>query len=167
MAKVLWTLFSMSHFSEEEAFLNPTTIENNSWLLCSVQFSRSVVSDSLQPHESQHARPPCPSPTPGVHSDSCPSSQWCHPAISSPIIPFSSCLENAELYCNYKQLQISVVWKTKFWFSVIQPISCGHQGSSVLAGGSGYDELPVGNELLLGVSCLSYAIDQSKSHKLA
>ena len=47
----------------------------------SVQFSRSVVSDSLQPHESQHARPPCPSPTPGVHSDSCPSSQSCHPAV--------------------------------------------------------------------------------------
>ena len=46
---------------------------------CSVQFSRSVVSDSLQPHESQHARPPCPPPTPGVHSDSRPSSQWCHP----------------------------------------------------------------------------------------
>jgi len=57
----------------------------------SVQFSRSVVSDSLRPHESQHARPPCPSPTPGVHSDSCPSSQWCHPAISSSVIPSSSC----------------------------------------------------------------------------
>ena len=57
----------------------------------SVQFSCSVVSDSLQPHESQHARPPCPSPTPGVHSDSRPSSQWCHPAISSCVIPFSSC----------------------------------------------------------------------------
>ena len=59
--------------------------------ISSVQFSTSVVSDSLQPHESQHARPPCPSPTPGVHSDSCPSSQWCHPAISSSVIPFSSC----------------------------------------------------------------------------
>ena len=57
----------------------------------SVQFSHSVVSDSLQPHESQHARPPCPSPTPGVHSDSRPSSQWCHPAISSSVILFSSC----------------------------------------------------------------------------
>ena len=57
----------------------------------SVQFSRSVVSDSLQPHESQHARPPCPSPTPGVYSNSCPSSQWCHPAISASVIPFSSC----------------------------------------------------------------------------
>ena len=59
-------------------------------LFSSVQFSRSVVSDSLQPHELQHARPPCPSPTPGVHSDSSPSSQWCHPAISSSVIPFSS-----------------------------------------------------------------------------
>ena len=57
----------------------------------SVQFSRSVVSDSLRPHESQYARPPCPSPTPGVHSDSRPLSQWCHPAISSSVIPFSFC----------------------------------------------------------------------------
>ena len=56
-----------------------------------LQFSRSVMSDSLWPHESQHARPPCPSPTPGVHSESRPSSQWCHPAISSSVIPFSSC----------------------------------------------------------------------------
>ena len=59
--------------------------------ISSVQFSCSVVSNSLRPHESQHARPPCPSQTPGVHSDSCPSSQWCHPAISSSVIPFSSC----------------------------------------------------------------------------
>ena len=57
----------------------------------SVQFSCSVVSDSLRPHESQHARPPCPSPTPRVHSDSGPSSPWCHPAISSSVVPFSSC----------------------------------------------------------------------------
>ena len=57
----------------------------------SVQFSRSVVSDSLRPHESQHARPPCPSPTPGVYSNSCPSSQWCHPGILSSVVPFSSC----------------------------------------------------------------------------
>ena len=56
----------------------------------SVQFSRSVVSDSLWPHELQHARPPCPSQTPGVYSNSCPSSRWCHPAISSSVVPFSS-----------------------------------------------------------------------------
>ena len=59
----------------------------------SVQFSHSVVSDSLWPHEPQHARPPCPSPTPGVHSNSCASSQVCHPAISSSVIPLSSCLQ--------------------------------------------------------------------------
>ena len=58
--------------------------------LSSVQFSRSVVSNSLWPHESQHTRPPCPSPTPAVHSDSHPSSQWCHPAISFSVVPFSS-----------------------------------------------------------------------------
>ena len=54
-------------------------------------FSCSVMSDSLWPHELQHPRPPCPSPTPGVYSNSCPSSRWCHPAISSSVIPFSSC----------------------------------------------------------------------------
>ena len=57
----------------------------------SVQFSHSVVSDSLRPHESQHIRPPCPSPTPGVHSNPRPLSRWCHPAISSSVVPFSSC----------------------------------------------------------------------------
>ena len=55
------------------------------------QFSCSVVSDSLRPPESQHARPPCPSPTPRVHSNPCPSSWWCHPAISFSVVPFSSC----------------------------------------------------------------------------
>ena len=57
----------------------------------SVQFSHSVVSDSLQPHESQHARPPCPLPTPGVYPNPCPSSRWCHPTISTSVVPFSSC----------------------------------------------------------------------------
>jgi len=57
----------------------------------SVQFSLSVVSNSLRPHELQHTRPPCPSPTPGVHSNSRPSSQWCHPDISSSVVPFSFC----------------------------------------------------------------------------
>ena len=56
-----------------------------------VQFSHSVVSDFLRPHESQHTRPPCPSPTPRVYPNSCPSSWWCHPVISSSVVPFSSC----------------------------------------------------------------------------
>ena len=62
--------------------------------LSTVQFSPSVMSDSLRPHESQHAKPPCASPTPGVHSNSCPSSRWCHPAISSSVVPFSSCSQS-------------------------------------------------------------------------
>ena len=68
-----------------------STITNHMVQFSSVQFSHSAVSDSLWSHESQHARPPCPSPTPGVHSDSRPSSPWCHPAISSSVAPFSSC----------------------------------------------------------------------------
>ena len=60
----------------------------------SVQFCRSVMSYSLPPHRLQHARPPCPSPTPGVYSNSCPLSRWCHPTISSSVVPFSSCLQS-------------------------------------------------------------------------
>ena len=59
-----------------------------------VRFSRSVMSDSLRPHESQHTRPLCPSPTPGVHPNSCPLSQWCHPTISASVVSFSSCLQS-------------------------------------------------------------------------
>ena len=65
---------------------------NPTW--SSVQFSCSIVSDSLRPHGLQHPRPPCPSPTPGVYPDSCPLSRWCHPAISSSVIPFSSCFQS-------------------------------------------------------------------------
>ena len=62
-------------------------------LALSVQFSSPVVSYSLRPHESQQARPPCPSPTPSVYPSTCPLSQWCHPTISSSVVPFSSCLQ--------------------------------------------------------------------------
>ena len=67
------------------------TLKQESIRLISVQFSRSVVSNSLRPHESQHTKPPCPSPTPRVYSNSCPSSRWCHQASSSSVVPFSSC----------------------------------------------------------------------------
>ena len=66
----------------------------NEEVSCLLLFSCWVMSDSLWPRESQHARPPCPSPTPGVHSNSRPSSQWCHPAISSSVVPVSSCLQS-------------------------------------------------------------------------
>ena len=64
--------------------------QNTNFQVRSVQFSHSVMSNSLWTHESQHTRPPCPSPTPGVYSNPCPSSRWCHPAISSSVVPFSS-----------------------------------------------------------------------------
>ena len=72
----------------------------------SVQFSLSVVSDSLQPHESQQARPPCPSPSPGVHLDSHLSSTWYHPAISSPVVPSSSCPQSLPASESFPMSQI-------------------------------------------------------------
>ena len=72
----------------------------------SVQFSSSVVSDSLWPHEAQHATPPCPSSTPGVHSDSRPLSQWCHPAISSSVVPFSSCPQSFPASGSFQMSQL-------------------------------------------------------------
>ena len=105
-----WIIFGKNSwmnniFARRQTFATPTSINWKHWkkwqnlifyiklqYYCQSvsQFSRSVVSDSLQPHESQHARPPCPSPAPGVYANSCPSSQWWHPAISSSVIPFSS-----------------------------------------------------------------------------
>ena len=70
---------------------NNGELETSLWTDASVQFSRSVVSDSLRPHGLQHTRPPCPSPTSRVYPNSCPLSRWCHPTISSSVVPFSSC----------------------------------------------------------------------------
>ena len=72
----------------------------------SVQFSRSVMSDSLRTQKLQHTRPPCPSPTPRVHSDSCPLSQWCHPAISSSVVPFSSCPQSLPALGSFPMSQL-------------------------------------------------------------
>ena len=74
----------------------------------SVQFSRSVVSDSLRPHGLQHARLPCPSPIPGAYSNSCPSSQWYYPTISFSVIPFSSCLQSFPLSGSLQMSQFFV-----------------------------------------------------------
>ena len=82
-------------------------IADNSWRnKLSVQFSCSFVSDFFRPHESQHSRPPCPSPTPGLHSDSRPSSQCCHPAISSAVVPFSSCPQSLPALNNFPKSQL-------------------------------------------------------------
>ena len=80
------------------------------WYQTSVQFSHSIMSDSLQPHESQHAGPPCPSPTPRIYPNSCPSSRWCHPAISSFIVPFSSWLQSLPASGYFPMSQLFFAW---------------------------------------------------------
>jgi len=72
----------------------------------SVQFSCSVMSDSLQPHKPQHARPPCPSSTPGVNTNSRPLSWWCHPTISSSVVPFSSCIQSFPISGSFQMSQL-------------------------------------------------------------
>ena len=97
---VLWTAYSSIFTSFYYAvwsfliILSEFFVYLGTSLWLGVQFSCSAVSDSLQPHGLQHARPPCPSPTPRACSNSCPSSWWCHPSISSSVIPFSSCLQS-------------------------------------------------------------------------
>ena len=94
-----FTLSLCSSFSEISKVLS-------SRLQFSVQFSHSVVSDSLWPHELQHTRPPCPSPTPRVYLNSCPLNRWCHPAISSSVIPFSSCPQSFPALESFQMSQL-------------------------------------------------------------
>ena len=93
---ILTSLWSRKRRSKcsHDSYKGTNPIHEEATLLTSVQFSRSVVSDSLWPHGLKHARLPCPSPTSGACSNSCPSSQWCHPTISSSVVPFSSCLQS-------------------------------------------------------------------------
>ena len=96
-------------------------VNNKFYTLSSVQFSHSVVSDSLRPHELQHVRPPCPSPNPRIHWDSRPLSQWCHPAVSSSVIPFSSCPQSlsASVFSNESTLHMRWPKYWSFSFSII------------------------------------------------
>ena len=112
-----------THFRSGEVKTNFSFGTLEIYQIRSDQISRSVVSDSLQPQKSQHTRPPCPSPTPGVHSDSCPSSQWCHPVISSSVIPFSSCPQSLPASESFPVSQL-FAWGgwPKYWsfsFSII------------------------------------------------
>ena len=100
--------WSICHFIGEETLVETSSMGRNS-----VQFSCSVVSDSLQPHGLQHARPPCPSPTPRTYSNSCPLSQWCHPTISSSVIPFFFCLQSFPASGSF-QIVIWIRWP-KYW----------------------------------------------------
>ena len=97
----LYSLYCNHTFKISSSFLLVKMIT-----LCSLQFSRSVVSNSLRPHGLQHTRPPCPSPTPRVYSNPCPLSQWCHPAISSSVIPFSTCLQSLPASGSFQMSQL-------------------------------------------------------------
>ena len=105
----LWHHFTSFHF-HYHYFVSrpphPTRVYSNLPILLTVRFNHSVVSDSLRPRESQHARPPCPSPTPRVHSDSCPLSQWCHPTISS---------NHLDPIGTQTSTQNSAFWKVHIW----------------------------------------------------
>ena len=137
-------------------FFNPVILSVNSnivlskglfycliFSLSSVQFSRSVVSDSLRPHESQHSRLPCPSPSPRVHSDSCPSSQWCHPAISSSIVPFS-CPQSLPTSESFPMSQLFNFFSTESHFPVCSCV---------------YNFFGEGNGTPLQYSCLENPMD--------
>ena len=93
----------------------PTQLSKISLPRPSVQFSCSVMSDSLQPHEPQHARPPCPSLTPGVYLNSCPLSQWYHPTISSFVVPFSSCPQSFPASGSFQMSQALRIRWPKYW----------------------------------------------------
>ena len=84
----------------------PWTEEPGRLQFSSIHFDRSVVSDSLRPHELQHARPPCQSPTSGFYPDSCPLSRWCHPNISFSVVPFSSCPQSFPALGSYQMSQL-------------------------------------------------------------
>ena len=87
-------VYILANLGDNLAHIHIYTCIHIQSVFSSVQFSHSVMSDSLRPHGPQHARPPCPSPTPGVYPNSCPLSWWCHPVISFSVIPFSSCFQS-------------------------------------------------------------------------
>ena len=109
-------VFTAALFTIAKTWKQPKCLSTEEWLKkmwyiyimeYSVQFSRSIVFDSLRPHELQHTRPPCPTPTPGVYTNSCPLSWWCHPMISSSVIPFSSCLQSFPTSGSFKWVSSS------------------------------------------------------------
>ena len=131
LLRIVWfisTYFYLSQLNRALLEINGRyAIQKQRWinLQRSVQFSRSVVSDSLRPHELQHARPPCPSPTPGVHSNSRPSNRWCHLTISSSVVPFSSCPQSlpATVFSNESPLRMRWPKYWSFSFSINLPMN--------------------------------------------
>ena len=125
----LWCAAFWIHVSEFESYLRLLPACNPGWPMClnfsiykmgitivptSVQFSHSVMSDSLKPHEPQHTRPPYPSSTPGVHPNPCPLCWWCHPTISSSVVPFSSFPQSSQHQGLFKWVAFHIRWP-KYW----------------------------------------------------
>ena len=122
----------------------------------SVQFSRSVVSDSLQPHGLQHARPPCPSPIPRVYSNSCPLSRWCHPAISSSVVPFSSCPQTLPASGSFpSESTLRMRWPKYWGFSFSISPSNEHQDWSPLGWTQSIVSCKIRMKVASGRLCLS------------
>ena len=103
-------VLKLKFFTKRESLLKP------------VQFTRSTVSDPLRPHGLQHARPPCPSPTPGVHPNPCPLSRWCHPTISSSVVPFSSCPQSFPASESFQMSQLSASGSQSAGVSASTPV---------------------------------------------
>ena len=93
-------------YESHKMYANLKKPDKRDYIFSSVQFSRSVMSDSLRPHGPQHTRPPCLLPTPGVYLNSCPLSRWCHPTISSSVIPFSSCPQSFPASGSFQMSQL-------------------------------------------------------------
>ena len=107
----------MDYSSLEELVLHPKIVAFKVPIIpeSAVQFSLTIVSDYLPPHEPQHARPLCPSPTLGVHLNPCPLSRWCHPTISSSVVPFSSCLQSFPVSRSFQMSQFFTSGGPEYW----------------------------------------------------
>ena len=108
LKRLLLTIYPMNHLLHSKCYSMVVNLIQFYLSSCSVQFSHSVVCDSLRPHGLQHTRPPCSSPTPRVYSDPCPLSQWCHSTISSSVIPFSSCLQSFPALGSFQMSQLFI-----------------------------------------------------------
>ena len=122
-------------------------------ILSSIQLSRLVMSDSLRPHVLQHARPPCPSPTPGIYSNSCPSSRWCHPIVSSSVVPFSSHLQSFPASGSFSsESALCIKWPTYWNFSFNISASDEYSGFWVSEDNYSAPFLPVSSKITDGSS---------------
>ena len=159
-----------------------TDLEPMNQSFSSVQFSHSVVSDSLWPHELQHTRAPCPSPTPRAYSNSCPLSRWCHPAISSSVVPFFSCPQSLPASGSFPMSQL-FAWggqsigvsasasvlpmNTQYWSPLGWTgwIFLQSLGRSIFASVNSFNKYPLRSYYMAGTVLDSWDISMNKENK--